>query len=89
MVQEPLGDALDEFMNEQQDDKYRTRHVLFIIVQNIMIRSMVHELRVQLNDHSAYDMIDVHKAMFIAQARMEKHKCLGKFLPEKWKRKSA
>jgi hypothetical protein len=48
---------------------------------------MVHELRVQLNDHIAYDMIDVHKAMFIAQARMEKHKCLGKFLSGKMEEK--
>ena len=48
---------------------------------------MVHELRVQLNDHIAYDMIDVHKAMFIAQARMEKHKCLGKFLSRKMEEK--
>ena len=64
-----------------------TRHGLFIVVQNIMIRSMVHELKVQLNDHSACDMIDVHKAMFIAQARMEKYQCPGKFLSGKMEEK--
>jgi hypothetical protein len=87
MIHEPLGDALDDSTNEQQDDEYRTRHGLFIVVQSIILHSMVHELRVQLNDHSAYDMIDVHKAMFIAQARMEKHKCLGKFLSGKMEEK--
>ena len=68
MIQEPLGDVLDDSASEQENDEYCTHRDLFIVVQYIILHSMVHEFRVQLNHHNAYDMVDDHEAIFIAQA---------------------
>jgi len=83
VIQEPLGDEPEESASEDDNDDYRTRRDLFIIVQCAMLCSMDSELRVRFSNTNAYDMVDELKALFISQVRVMKYEYLDEFLSTK------
>ena len=80
VIEEPLGDPLDDFASEEDAEQWRDHRDIYCCIESLMRTCMHPDLEWQFNHSSASDMTAERKVIFAAQVRAIRFECLCEFI---------